>query len=331
MNILITGYAGFIAKHVTTKLCEMGERPMLGADCFEPRVHRSIALGTSPEARRCAEIPGWLLAEADVIVHLAAQVGVADSMETPLRYMYDNTLDTARFLANLTFRVKEMSSARPLRRLVVASSMSVYGDPVTSMPIDEDWPVRPASVYGLTKYDQERLCLLWGAQHDVSVVALRYFNVYGPGQALHNPYTGVLANFTNAYLHDEAPQVYEDGEQTRDFIYVDDVAVATALAATHLRALGGVYNIATGQPTSILRAANALGQVLGAQRAPIVTGTRRIGDIRHCIGNSERFALAYDWHPRWPFALGIKEYAAWLSSTYGTAPHESGVSCVPTR
>ncbi|KKK85579.1 hypothetical protein LCGC14_2771890, partial [marine sediment metagenome] len=299
-----------LGKHVVKKLLALGHE-VTGVDNLEPRVH-----GGSPGPISTAigfyrvsydSIPYHTLREAEVVIHLAAQVGVADSMTNPVRYVEHNTMATARFLEDL---------ARPgrLHKLVVASSMSVYGDPLTSQPIRESHGESPASVYGLTKYDQEMLCKFWGKQHDISTVALRFFNVYGEGQSLSNPYTGVIANFANWLLAGERPIVYEDGQQTRDFIYVDDVAEAVVIAAL-MSTYHDTYNICTSEPTTIEGMARTLAKTLGwplyCDIEPNITGEERPGDIRHCIGNNSRFALEFDWAPR-SVPEGLKLYAPWL-------------------
>lgn len=241
----------------------------------------------------------------DCIIHLAAQVSVSDSATDPQRYIQQNTEATAVFLKRLI-----PFAGVSLKRLVVASSMSVYGE--GGVLVKEDQPVCPTSVYGLTKYDQERLCMIWGSQVSRPVAALRFFNVYGPGQNLKNPYTGVLANFANWLLNDERPKVFEDGMQTRDFIHVRDVANAVVLAATNIQ--DGVFNVCTGKATSILEAGTLLAKAMGSEIKPVVTGETRVGDIRHCTGSPVKAAKQLGFIARTSFKDGIREYAAGLVS-----------------
>ena len=301
MKILITGGAGFIGTHVRKRL---SEHDISIIDAYEERVH---GFDAARDARYCAAVTLDDLHDVEVIIHLAAQVGVADSMTDPLRYVTDNTWDTAAFLDKL-----RRSGVRP-RRLIVASSMSVYGDPRTSSPITEDHPIRPASVYGLTKFDQEQLCLMYGEMLGISTAALRFFNVYGPGQALTNPYTGVLAIFANAFLNGETPTVYEDGLQTRDFIYVEDIAEAVARMA--LNEASGIFNVCTGLRQTVLGASHALSEnLLGTLKLPRVTHTSRPGDIRHCVGSNARLREALPgWEPR-TFEEGIALYTEALKA-----------------
>ena len=285
---------------------------MLGVDSLEPRVHPNGRPGWWPDSvplrvTTADKIPYGDLAEAECIIHLAAQVGVADSMVDPWRYLEQNTMQTSAMLDDLLTAMGRGN----LKRLIVASSMSVYGAGGHLVP--ETAPCVPTSVYGLTKYDQERLCLMWGEQHRVSTVALRFFNVYGPRQALTNPYTGVLANFAQALLAGKPPIIYEDGGQTRDFVYVADIADAVVRVATMPGPIFGSYNVCTGWPTSVLTAARSLGLALGRPDIePRITGESRPGDIRDCTGLPDKLRRDAGWGARWSFTAGMEAYAAWL-------------------
>ena len=306
MKILLTGSHGFIGTHVTRILSEHGHE-VFTVDCFERRVHGANPDRSSVDfAYPCAWITPMELdgISPEAVIHLAAQVGVADSMTDPNRYVRGNVADTAMFLERLA------KMKRPPRKIIVASSMSVYGDPHMSEPIGEEWPTTPASVYGLTKYDQERLVLMLAPLMGATPVALRFFNVYGPGQALSNPYTGVLANFANNIFDGRAPIVYEDGLQTRDFIYVEDVACAVVGAVE--QDMEGVYNVCTGHAETILGVAETMCQALDPAISPHLPGETRAGDVRHCIGRNLRLRLAL---PRWEplaFATGMALYAQHL-------------------
>ena len=312
MKVLVSGACGFIGSHVVDRLLA-DHHEVLGVDSLEPRVHpEGVKPPWWPESAQLVvaeadKIPYWALADAECVVHLAAQVGVADSMVDPQRYIQQNTAQTATLLSDLEHAMGRGN----LKRLVVASSMSVYGAGGHLVP--ESAPCVPASVYGLTKYDQERLCLMWGEQHRIETVALRFFNVYGSRQALANPYTGVLANFAQALLAGKPPIVYEDGGQTRDFVYVQDVAEAVVRTATMAGPIFGAYNVCSGMPTSILTAARTLGLALGRPDIePRITGQSRPGDIRDCTGNPDLLAKRTGWQSRWSFRSGIEAYARWL-------------------
>lgn len=309
-TILCTGSAGFIGSHVVKKLTALGHN-VIGIDNLEPRVHGKDPdlSGLEINFHRVSydNIPYRVLREAEVVIHLAAQVGVADSMADQVRYVEHNTMATARFLEDLAY--VNFPDGK-LQKLIVASSMSVYGDPDTCQPILERHRLAPVSVYGLTKYDQEMLCKFWGRQHGFSTVALRFFNTYGPGQALSNPYTGVMANFANWLLAGEQPTVFEDGQQTRDFVYIDDVTDAVVKAALNPTTFD-TYNICTSEPTTIEHMALMLAGALDIDIDPSITNETRPGDIRHCIGNNSRFALEFDWAPC-GVGKGLKLYAPWL-------------------
>ena len=304
MKIMLTGGAGFIGTHVRRIIETETSHEVVVFDSLEPRVHGDWADRDDIVRRDISFVFPEEVEDVDVVIHLAAQVGVADSMTDPARYLRDNTMATQSFYWQLG------RYAKCLRRIVVASSMSVYGDPKTSEPIGEAWSTTPASIYGLTKFDQEILTMTLAPMMGTTPIALRFFNVFGPGQALTNPYTGVLANFANAILKGEAPVVYEDGLQTRDFIFVEDVAraVVDAISAP----MEGVYNVCTGAPQTILGVAEAMCALLNPNVTPHVTHTRRDGDIRHCVGRNVRLRNALPlWQPR-SFSVGLATYAEHL-------------------
>jgi dTDP-L-rhamnose 4-epimerase len=236
----------------------------------------------------------------------------------------------------------------PVERLVVASSMSVYGEglyvdgsgeaapsvdrrrsdleagrwePVgaegqalTPVPTPESKAPTLSSVYALGKYDQERLCLMFGSAYKVPTVALRFFNAYGPYQALSNPYTGVLAIFASRLLNGRPPLVFEDGEQKRDFVSVHDVARACSLAlSAGEQADGEVLNVGSGESITVNQIAAELAGILGKQHiAPEVTGKFRVGDIRHCFADVSRAAQVLGYQPQVTLQQGMEELAAWL-------------------
>lgn len=308
MNILLTGSSGFVGSHVLDTLVAYGHRVQT-VDMLEKRVHGVTYDGAHVPrvVRRAADISYVDVAACDVLIHLAAQVGVADSMTDPFRYLEQNGGDTMALLQ--TVAQARHNGVGP-SKVVVASSMSVYGD--AGPNVTEDAPVNPASVYALSKYDQERLVLMFAEEMGVTAIALRFFNCYGPRQALNNPYTGVLANFAKRLLAGEAPIVYEDGQQTRDFVYVDDVADAVVLAATG-DAPSGVYNVCTGAATTIEGVARQLAIALDrADITPCITHEVRAGDVRHCTGDPTMAKLALGFTASVPLDEGLKRYAEWL-------------------
>ena len=269
----------------------------------------------------------------DSVVHLAARVGVGQSMYEIAEYTSANSLGTAVLL--------EALAERPVRKLVVASSMSIYGEGLYTD--DEGREVEPhertreqlaahewdyaglepvatperkrpglSSIYALTKYDQERACLVAGTAYGIPTVALRLFNTYGTRQALSNPYTGVLAIFAARLLNGRPPRIFEDGLQRRDFVSVRDVAHAFVLALTRDGADGMALNVGSGRSVTVRDLASQLGSVIGRELEPEVTGESRIGDIRHCFADVRLARQALDFVPVVDLGDGMAELAAWL-------------------
>lgn len=288
---------------------------------------------------RNAEVVRGALEGTEAVVHLAARVGVAQSMYEPAEYSSANAGGTGVLLEGLL--------EHPVRKLVVASSMSIYGEgayepvPAAERPREQlergEWEPRGpdgerltpvatpeskepsiASIYALTKYDQERMCLLYGAAYGVPVVALRLFNVYGPRQALSNPYTGALAIFASRLLNGRRPVVYEDGGQRRDFVHVTDVARACRLALARDGADGLAVNVAGGRSTSVLEVAGNLARVLGKEIEPELPGTFRAGDIRHCFADVTRAREKLGFEAKVALDEGIAELAGWLEGQSAT-------------
>jgi dTDP-L-rhamnose 4-epimerase len=182
------------------------------------------------------------------------------------------------------------------------------------VPTPESKPPTLASVYAQSKYDQERMCLMVGAAYGIPTVALRFFNVYGPRQALSNPYTGVLAIFAARYLNDRPPLIFEDGRQRRDFVHVRDIAAGCRLALDVPGAAGGVFNLASGEPLTIRAIADQVSAALGKSIEPQITGEHRIGDIRHCIADIGLARRVLGYQPRVDLQSGLAELADWLAT-----------------
>lgn len=349
LHVVITGGAGFIGSHVADELLRHGHSVRL-LDNLDPQVHRTRGRPTylHPDAElvlgdvrdRAAVMRN--LEDAEAVFHFAAKVGVGQSMYEIETYASVNELGTAALLQAII--------ARPVRKLVVASSMSVYGEglmiddqgrPVdTAERSDEDlrrgrWdprdangrPLRPVatpeekrvtlnSIYALGKFTQERMCLLAGAAYGVETTALRFFNVYGPRQALSNPYTGVLAIFAARLLNDQAPMIFEDGQQRRDFVHVRDVARACRLALQSGRTSGQAINIGSGRSISIAEVAEGLIEALklGPRMRPQITGRFRVGDIRHCFADVRRARDVLGFEAEIGFEEGLRELVDWLAS-----------------
>jgi dTDP-L-rhamnose 4-epimerase len=345
-RILITGGAGFIGSHLADELLAHGYEVRL-LDNLTPQVHDTEGppdyLSADSELIegdvRDAEAVGRALEGVDAVVHLAARVGVGQSMYELTGYTDVNSLGTAVLLEALV--------DRPVETLLVASSMSVYGEGLyrtadgrlvpgerrpreqlergewelegpdgrmlEPMPTPESKPPSLSSIYALTKYDQERLCLMFGSAYGIPATALRIFNTYGPRQALSNPYTGVLAIFASRLLNEKAPFVYEDGRQRRDFVSVSDVARACRLVLESDRAAGQVLNIGSGQSWSVVEVAHKLGTVLGVEIEPELADKSRAGDIRHCFADISRARELLGYEPQVTLEAGLAELAEWLS------------------
>jgi dTDP-L-rhamnose 4-epimerase len=346
VRILITGGAGFIGSHLADLLLAQGDRVRV-LDSLIPQVHpgseRPDYLAADVELVRGdvrdPEAVARALNRVDTVYHLAARVGVGQSMYEIAEYADVNTRGTAVLL--------EALARNPVARLVVASSMSIYGEGRYRTPSGEtvdppnrsrdalsraEWELQTesgehlepistpeeklpelASVYALSKYDQERLCLIFGNAYAVPTVALRFFNVYGPRQALSNPYTGVLAIFAARLLNNNSPLVFEDGLQRRDFVSVHDVARACVLALDAPGAVGRALNIGSGRSYTIREVASSLARVLGKTNArPELTGKYRVGDIRHCFADISAAREYLNYSPRVGLEEGLAELGEWL-------------------
>jgi dTDP-L-rhamnose 4-epimerase len=345
MKILVTGGAGFIGSHLVDRLVQE-KHDVVVIDSLEPQVH----LGKKPDylnpevkyvfkdvRDEKALLP--LLKDAEVIFHEAAAVGVGQSMYEIAKYVDTNVMGTARLLDLL------VNKENSVRKLIVASSMSIYGEgtyecekcgivypelrsekqmkkrewemkcpgcgkSVKPVPTKEDKPLRPTSVYAVSKRDQEELCLSVGRAYGIPTVALRYFNVYGPRQSLSNPYTGVAAIFSSRIKNGNPPVVFEDGAQSRDFIYVDDIAMANVFVMKEKGADYKALNVGTGKPVRILDIASTLAKLYGKKISPSIANKFRSGDIRHCFSDISMIRkLGFE--PKTNFEDGMRKLVDW--------------------
>ncbi|MCB0126666.1 MAG: NAD-dependent epimerase/dehydratase family protein [Caldilineaceae bacterium] len=354
-NVLITGGAGFVGAHLANELIEHGYKVHL-FDALLPQVHGArnewpAYLDPSIElihGNICD--PGAVrraCRNMDIVYHLAARVGVGQSMYEVSRYTETNNGGTAVLMEELI--------QRPVGCLVVASSMSIYGEglyrrrngetvsgqtrslaqlqagqwdlmdeagePLQPIPTTEDKRPELASVYALSKYDQERMCMIIGNAYQIPTVALRFFNIYGSLQALSNPYTGVLAIFASRLLNNTPPLIYEDGYQRRDFVHVHDIARACRLAAETPEAAHQVFNIGSGQVFTIRELAARLSTVLNKEElVPEITGKYRVGDIRHCFADISRAQQVLGYRPTVTLAEGLRELTSWLKEQKAVDP-----------
>jgi dTDP-L-rhamnose 4-epimerase len=346
-NVLITGGAGFIGSHLTDQLLKQGYHVRV-VDMLSDQVHgpggaRPAYLNSEAEFVhgdiRDLETTTQVLEGIDYVYHFAAAVGVGQSMYEIRRYTDVNNVGTAVLLEALI--------KHPVERLVVASSMSIYGEGLYQAPDGKlvngrerdlqqlkrrDWELRDApghrllpvptpetkqpslaSVYALSKFDQERMCLIVGRAYSIPTVALRFFNVYGTRQSLSNPYTGVMAIFASRLLNGKPPQIFEDGYQQRDFVSVYDVVQACALALDAAGAPGNVFNIGSGDHYTIRELAERLGQVMGKEEIdPEITGKYRAGDIRHCFADISLAREVLGYAPKINLKRGLEELVEWL-------------------
>jgi dTDP-L-rhamnose 4-epimerase len=363
-KVLVTGGAGFIGSYIVEELLRSGYEVRV-LDNLEPQVHGGLSeTGQAPEylAEEAEFIQGDVrdrdqvvaaLEGIDYLFHEAALVGVPQSMYDVRRYMDINAVGGATVL---DAALNEKSVRAKLKKMVVASSMSIYGEgayaceehgtvfprlrPVPQLE-QSDWelkcpkgcgrsvkpvatteekPLQPLSIYAIGKRDHEEMFLACGAVYGIPAVALRYWQVYGQRQALSNPYTGVGAIFSSRILSGNAPPVYEDGGQLRDFIHASDIARANVQALESEKADGQAINLGTGAPISIKDVAWTLIREMGADTRgmePNVLGTFRPGDTRHCYPDISLARELLGYEPQVSFQQGAKELISWVRQQEG--------------
>jgi dTDP-L-rhamnose 4-epimerase len=349
MRVLITGGAGFIGSHLADRLLAEGHE-VRALDSLDAQVHggegRPGYLDPAVDLQvgdvRNRDDVARALEDVDAVAHLAAAVGVGQSMYEIERYLAVNTLGCGVLLEEVVRRRDR------LRKVIVASSMSIYGEgqyasratghgglapglrpeaqlrrrewevlgadgeALVPEPTAETKPLRPTSVYAISKRDHEELTLTVGAAYGLPAVALRFFNVYGSRQSLSNPYTGVAAIFASRLLNDRPPLLFEDGRQSRDFVEVRDVARACVLALTTDGADGEAVNVGTGRSTSVAEIARLLGEGLGRPHPPELVGEYRAGDVRHCYADPSRAAATLGFRAAIALEDGLGELIEWL-------------------
>ncbi|KAF0096289.1 MAG: UDP-glucose 4-epimerase [Puniceicoccaceae bacterium 5H] len=365
-RILITGGAGFIGSHLADELLAQGHQVRV-IDSLETQVHgesAEIPAYLNPEVEffrgdlRKIEDIRHALEGIDTVYHFAAAVGVGQSMYEIARYTAINNQGTANLLQCLI--------ERPVQRLMVASSMSIYGEgiyqdpegrscnvcersfeqlkngqwelrsdhdaPLAPLPTPESKEPEPSSIYALGKLDQERMCLITGKAYNIPTTAFRFFNVYGPRQALSNPYTGVIAIFASRFLNGKQPQIFEDGQQQRDFVHVRDVARCCRLPLDNEEASGEVFNVGSGQPITIERLTQRLAEAMDRSYLGYeITGKYRVGDIRHCFADISKARRILGYAPEVPLEEGMRELTGWLEGEIATDHTEAARSELSQR
>lgn len=351
-KVLITGGAGFIGSKLALDLISKGHfvrvldslaEQVHGADPYASQLYRRIAgkvdfvLGSVTVRDDLARA----LTGIDTVVHLAAETGTGQSMYAIRHYSDVNIGGTALLLDMIA------NDRYPIQKIVVASSRAVYGEgryrcgehgivfphsrdpakmkigdfavrcalcdtPATVETTDEDTPTRPSSVYGVTKLTQEQLVLTVGRSLGISAIALRYQNVYGPGQSLSNPYTGILSIFSTRIRNGRGINIFEDGKESRDFVYVDDVVAATASAVERDGIGVNVVNVGSGVATDVLTIAQLLQKLFGASVRVEVSGQFRVGDIRHNVADLARSRAILGFAPQVSMEAGLDRFVAWV-------------------
>jgi dTDP-L-rhamnose 4-epimerase len=341
VKVLLTGAAGFIGQHVMRELLARGHE-VRAVDSLRSDVHKSapwkppVNVAFEQADVRDAAALDRLLTGVEAVVHLAAKVGLGVDVQDLPDYASSNDAGTAALLAAM--------ARAGVKRLTLASSMVVYGEglgqcaehgavrpaprietalragefeprcPVCARPlapalVTEDAPLDPRNAYASSKVAQEFYASNWARVTGGSVAAMRYHNVYGPGMPRDTPYAGVAAIFTSCLRRGEAPKVFEDGRQRRDFVHVRDIAAATVLACERHAAGVRAYNVGSGTPRTVGDMARALAAALRGPK-PVLTGGYRLGDVRHITADSSRARGELAWTPRVDFADGMTELAA---------------------
>lgn len=345
-KVLVTGGCGFIGSHLVDELVKRNYEVIV-IDNIDKQVHpygipdylNLKARYIFEDIRKKKELKR-IIKEVDFIFHFAAKVGVGQSQYQIEEYVDVNIRGTANLLDIL------VNTKNNVKKLIVASSMSIYGEglykcekcgnvkpeirnfenekitnweplcpyckgKIKPCPTPENLPLKSNSIYALTKSQQEEMSLLIGKTYKIPVVSLRFFNVYGPRQTLSNPYTGVCAIFLSRIKNDRSPVIFEDGLQTRDFIWVGDVVNACILCMEKKEADYEIFNVGTGKPTSILEIANLLIKLMGKDIKPEITYKFRKGDVRHCYADISKIKNKIGFEPKTTLEEGLKKLIEW--------------------
>ena len=351
-NILITGGAGFIGSQLALRLVSKGHHVRVldnlaqqihGSAPESSPLYLSI-LGKVDFIRGSVtnkEDLAKALSGIDTVVHLAAETGTGQSMYAIQHYSDVNIGGTALLLDLIA------NESLPVTKIIVASSRAIYGEGkyrcaehgsvypearnandmssanfevhcpvcgavVISEPTDERSMLNPSSVYGVTKLNQEQMVLTVGRALGISAIAFRYQNVYGPGQSLSNPYTGILSIFSTRILNGNGINIFEDGKESRDFVYIDDVVDATMKGIEYATPVVAAFNVGSGVATDVLTIANSLKRLLGKSVPVEVSGQFRIGDIRHNVADLSGVRAQLGFEPKTFFEKGVTDFVSWV-------------------
>ncbi len=350
-NVLITGGAGFIGSNLSLKLIEKGYKVRVldnlstqihGEDTSLSPLYLSIKDKVDFIEGDVRNLDDWkrALKGQDAVIHLAAETGTGQSMYEVERYVNVNVRGTAILLDLLA------NNEYHIQKVVVASSRAIYGEgkyfsetlgvvypkerneqqmskgifdhictdsnkTLKSLSTDENSKIHPCSIYGITKQNQEQMILVGCKSLDIPAVAFRYQNVYGPGQSLSNPYTGILSIFSTSFLNGNPINIFEDGMESRDFVFIDDVVDATILGLESENANNKVYNVGSGVNTSVLKVANKLKELYDSDIEITISGNYRLGDIRHNYADLSKIK-SIGFEPKVSFDEGIQKFTAWV-------------------
>jgi len=352
MKVLVTGGAGFIGSHTVDLLIEKGYDVRIVDNLLEQVHHgkKPDYLNEKAEFIKAdiSELSLWkkFLENVDVIIHLASMAGIGQSMYEPASYCRSNIMGTANLYETL---VKNQEIRKQIKKIVVASSKTIYGEgaynceehglifpdlrPLEQLqkkdwelhcpkcgkvmeaaPIPENKPDQSTSVYAATKYATEKLALMYGNTLNIPTTAFRYFSVFGARQSLSNPYTGVCSIFISRIKNGQQPVIFEDGNQMRDFTYVEDIARANLLALEKAKETA-VYNVGSGKGVSIKQVAETIGEVLGKKVEPKITNDFRYGDTRNDLSDNSKIEKELNFKLEYSFKEGIKKLVEWSETT----------------
>ena len=351
-NILITGGAGFIGSRLCEKLYDKGYNITI-LDNLSEQIHGTEESSLFKKIKgKCTFIKGdvrnkedWKIAikGQEIIVHLAAETGTGQSMYEVEKYNAVNIMGTAYLLEILA------NSPHSVKKMIIASSRAIYGEGKynceihgTQYPLqrkekdmekreftpkcnvcdlelnllatDEKSKIHPSSIYGINKQQQEQMVMLMGESVGIPSVAFRYQNVYGPGQSLSNPYTGILSIFSTRILNGNNLDIYEDGLESRDFVFIDDVVDATILGIEKEQANGEVFNVGSGVATTVIEVAESLKKFFDSNISIYISGKYRLGDIRHNYADLKKAKNLLGFTPKYNFQEGISEFVNWVKT-----------------